>query len=133
MNSWNKMESKTPLELEIALAYAASSIKGDEDHALLKHLLNEGIEKEPALVLMVSGSKLWNPKQQVTMETLRDGTIEHDYKPLTDAYKYFLGKGYSPITSAFLASGYMNNRSSSLKDFEERFSKSEESLMPLLE
>jgi len=123
-------------EREIALAYAAFNLENyhkEDSENLLKDLLSRGIEKIPALVLATLGSKLWMPKEMVTMKHFREKTIRHDYEPMINAYKQFQEKGYNPIKAALLAVGYVGQRASSLEIFEEEFNKKEKSLLKFLE
>jgi len=119
--------------LLMSLSRSFLDIKSPDSKALLKSLLAQGIEKEPALILMAAERNLWNPKQQVTMTQVKRGTIEQDYTPIIEAYKYFQERGYSDIKSAFLASGYMGYKGPSLESFEKEFNRKEKILMKLLE
>ncbi len=122
-------------EREIVLAYAAFTLENyqEDSENLLKDLLSGGIEQTPALVLATLGSKLWMPKEKVTMKNIREKTIRHNYEPIINAYKQFQEKGYNPIKAALLAVGYVKQRASSLEIFEQEFNKKEKSLLKFLE
>ena len=124
-------------EREIVLACASFNLEsyceGDNED-LLKDLLSQGIEQTPALILATLGSKLWNPREEITMNHIKkEKRINHDYKPLIDAYKQFQEKGYDAIKAAFLAGGYVLQTTYSLDNFEAEFNKKEKPLLKLLE